>query len=325
MLALVSALMLGQALPPGALPLGSEGQCMRFTTTGDHATISWDACAVLGSGAPTTATYLTQTCDAALLAEQCMSALGTGLVLSTTGTGVQSIYAGSSCGANQWASSTSASGALTCSQPPFSSISGSVTDSQVPNNITVDLAATANALASDPTDCAGGQFATGIAASGNLTCSTPAGGGYPSATLANDVTCAVSASYCTVFSYTPGASKKIVLTAWLVVNSASTTVAPQFRVSSADTGYTGRCTWAAYSAAVATTTAPVYDNIAIGAAPADTADTAWGSTADQPVTVLCNLVSDASPGAILIEWQLETGTSPTQTIRAGSYYVAVTS
>jgi hypothetical protein len=37
-------------------------------------------------------------------------------------------------------------------------------------------AATATALASNPTDCTGGQFANSIDASGNLTCSSPAGG-----------------------------------------------------------------------------------------------------------------------------------------------------
>jgi len=38
-------------------------------------------------------------------------------------------------------------------------------------------ATTATALAANPTDCTAGQFATAIAANGNLTCTTPAGGG----------------------------------------------------------------------------------------------------------------------------------------------------
>lgn len=38
-------------------------------------------------------------------------------------------------------------------------------------------AATADALSSNPTDCTAGQFAVGIAANGNLTCSTPSGSG----------------------------------------------------------------------------------------------------------------------------------------------------
>jgi len=36
---------------------------------------------------------------------------------------------------------------------------------------------TATALASDPTDCGVGEYATAIAANGNLTCSVPSGGG----------------------------------------------------------------------------------------------------------------------------------------------------
>ena len=43
-----------------------------------------------GGGAPTTATYITQTADAGLSAEQALSALATGLVKVTTGTGVLS-------------------------------------------------------------------------------------------------------------------------------------------------------------------------------------------------------------------------------------------
>lgn len=44
-----------------------------------------------GSGAPTTATYITQTADATLSAEQAMGSLASGLVKNTTTTGVQSI------------------------------------------------------------------------------------------------------------------------------------------------------------------------------------------------------------------------------------------
>lgn len=38
----------------------------------------------------------------------------------------------------------------------------------------------------------------------------------------------------------------------------------------------------------------------------------------------CAGLTDAGPGTLVIEWALETGTSPTQTIRAGSYYVLST-
>ena len=52
-------------------------------------------------------------------------------------------------------------------------------DGDIPNTITVDLAATATALASNPSDCAGNQFATAIAANGNLTCAAIADADVP--------------------------------------------------------------------------------------------------------------------------------------------------
>lgn len=70
-----------------------------------------------GSGAPTNASYITEVPEAGLSSEFAMSTLATGLVKNTTGTGVPSIYAGSTCGAGQFASATSASGALTCGTP----------------------------------------------------------------------------------------------------------------------------------------------------------------------------------------------------------------
>lgn len=44
-----------------------------------------------GSGAPTDATFITQTANATLTAEQALASLGTGVLKSTTGTGVVSI------------------------------------------------------------------------------------------------------------------------------------------------------------------------------------------------------------------------------------------
>lgn len=52
----------------------------------------------------------------------------------------------------------------------FNELAGSASDSQVPDTITINLAGTATALASNPTDCSSNQFANAIAASGNLTC-----------------------------------------------------------------------------------------------------------------------------------------------------------
>lgn len=48
------------------------------------------------------------------------------------------------CSSNQWASTLNDGAAPTCSQPAFSNLSGSATDAQVPNNITVDLATVAS-------------------------------------------------------------------------------------------------------------------------------------------------------------------------------------
>lgn len=115
------------------------------------------SCATNSSGgAPTTATYLTQTANGSLSAEQAMGALATGIVINATTTGVQSIYAGSSCAANTVARSTNASGALTCSAVVAADISGAV--------------ATADALTNNPTDCGANTFAQSIVAAGNLTC-----------------------------------------------------------------------------------------------------------------------------------------------------------
>ena len=74
---------------------------------------------------------------------------GTGADLSATG------------GSNQFVKQSSAGGVLTV---------GTIGDADVPNDITIDLASTATALASNPTDCSAGQYATAIAANGNLTC-----------------------------------------------------------------------------------------------------------------------------------------------------------
>lgn len=60
----------------------------------------------------------------------------------------------------------------------------------IPNNAasTAGNAATATALAATPAQCAGGQFATGIAASGAANCSTPATAAAPAAFAALTVT-----------------------------------------------------------------------------------------------------------------------------------------
>lgn len=47
-----------------------------------------------------------------------------------------------------------------------------LTDAHIPDSITINLANTATALASNPTDCSANQYANAIAASGNLTCAS---------------------------------------------------------------------------------------------------------------------------------------------------------
>jgi hypothetical protein len=57
---------------------------------------------------------------------------------------------------------------------------GAITAAMLPTSLTSNTsgnAATASALAATPTQCSGGQFAQGIAASGNANCATPAGSG----------------------------------------------------------------------------------------------------------------------------------------------------
>jgi hypothetical protein len=67
---------------------------------------------------------------------------------------------------NNFVTGISAAGVISKAQPSFSNISGSVTDAQVPNSITVDLATAATALAANGANCSAGQFPLGVDASG---------------------------------------------------------------------------------------------------------------------------------------------------------------
>ncbi len=89
-----------------------------------------------GGGAPTTATYITQTPDATLSAEQALSLLGTGLMFNTTGTGVVSIYGGTSC-TNQALISLNASGVATCATITSAYVDSSI----VPSTRTISTVA----------------------------------------------------------------------------------------------------------------------------------------------------------------------------------------
>ena len=98
------------------------------------------------SGAPTTASYITQTAEAGLSGEQAMGALATGIVKNTTTTGVQSIAVE---GTDYYAPGGTA-----------------IADGDIPNNITIDLAATATALAANGANCSAGSAPLGVDASG---------------------------------------------------------------------------------------------------------------------------------------------------------------
>ena len=82
-------------LPAGALPPGTlysstppaDQQMPRYNAT--TGLIEWIT--VSSGGAPTGASYITQTPDPSLTAEQALSTLATGMLKNTTGTGVLSI------------------------------------------------------------------------------------------------------------------------------------------------------------------------------------------------------------------------------------------
>jgi len=117
-----------------------------------------------------------------------------GNLQTNDGAGGFGAYAGSSCGANQYATSTNASGALTCGGVSQLSANGAncaagnaplgvdasgasegcfavaaASHNHAGGDIT-SAVASATALAANPTDCSAGQYANAIAASGNLSC-----------------------------------------------------------------------------------------------------------------------------------------------------------
>lgn len=80
------------------------------------------------------------------------------------------------CAASNFAATIAANGDLTCAQVDFTDLSGSATDGQIPDTITIDLATTATSLAADPANCPATQFATGSDANGDLECDQPGHG-----------------------------------------------------------------------------------------------------------------------------------------------------
>jgi trimeric autotransporter adhesin len=139
-----------------------------------------------GGGAPTTATYITQTSDATLTNEQALSALSTGLVKVTTGTGVLST-AVSGTDYN-----IDATGAVTGGVRLTGDLGGTATSPSVVDDSHNHTGATISALdtaditsgtlpaargglgAAQPT-CSGGDFLTCNGTT--CSCATPSGGG----------------------------------------------------------------------------------------------------------------------------------------------------
>lgn len=161
---------------------------------------------------------------------------------------------------------------------------------------------------------------------GDATWATPAGGAtWPTGKLTAPVAVAVNATYVTVFTVTPGTSKSNLLHVEAFHTASATTVGVQFRVRSADAGNVGTCLFQTKGIAgtAASATAEEYDSIAIGAAPADTAAAAASATALNLVVIDCQFDSDGTPGDVIVEAQLETGTTSIN-ILAPSYYNLIT-
>ncbi len=140
----------------------ATNDCVKFDASNNLVTAG-AACGSGGGGAPTDATYITQTANGSLSNEQAMGSLGTGLVINTTTTGVQSIYAGATC-TNQFVRVLSASGAATCASVANADLAGSIALSKLATQAatTVVMNNTGGAAAPTAVDMAGLALALGI-------------------------------------------------------------------------------------------------------------------------------------------------------------------
>lgn len=138
-----------------------QGRATSINFTGDGVTCTYsspeatcDIAAGGGGGAPTNATYITQTSNATLSAEQILADLSTGILKVTTSTGVLS---------------TAVAG-------DFPTLNQNTTG-------------TAAALAADPSDCATStHFAVGVNASGTATCEAIADADVPDTISLTNIT-----------------------------------------------------------------------------------------------------------------------------------------
>lgn len=141
--------------------------CVGAGVTCTQSGTTWTLTVAGGGGAPTSATYITQTPDATLTNEQALSALSTGLVVNTTATGVLTIYTGASC-TNQFIRALSASGAATCASVDLATdVTGLLADSSLASNYSGTGACAANTFATTLNDnasptCTAVNDATGV-------------------------------------------------------------------------------------------------------------------------------------------------------------------
>ena len=148
--------------------------------------------AITGTGAPTDATYLTQTANGTLTNEQALGLLTSGCMGVTTTTGVvnSAVITGTT---NQITVTNGNCLANPVISIPTNPILPGTTTGTFSGNLTGNVTGTASsatALAADPTDCSAGSATTGINTSGTAQGCTdymeePAGNGFVARTAAN--------------------------------------------------------------------------------------------------------------------------------------------
>jgi hypothetical protein len=122
-------------------------------------------------------------------------------------------------------------------------------------------------------------------------------------------------TYTTLFTIPLTASKTNVIEAYLAQFSSATTVGIRNRARIDTAGQTGYCKFTN----IATSTTTALDIIAVGTAPADTADTAaFAATNPFMNNIECTVSATGTPGNLVIEFTSET--TGTVTTKAGSYY-----
>lgn len=117
-----------------------------------------------GGGAPTDATYITQTANGDLSAEQALGALSTGCLGSATTTGVVSARTITGTANQISVANGDCTGNPTLSIPTSPTLPGTTTGTF--SGALTGNASTATALAANPTNCSAGNFPLGVDASG---------------------------------------------------------------------------------------------------------------------------------------------------------------